>query len=446
MDCYSLLRHENVRAVVAYRQGQPVPVVEFLGDVAVLAAALPQRPWVVNMSVDRYRFTVGLAAALLRRQVTLLLPARVPGLWTEIVDQYPDLYEISDTMIDGKPVDEVGACVDREAALAALPKLAFPADQIAVIAFTSGTTGRQTPHAKSWGSLVRSTRAAGERFGLGRLGASAMIGTVPHHHMYGLESIILLALQHGGAFHAEHPFYPRDVSNSLDAAPRPRILVTTPIHLRSLVMDATALPPADMLLCATAPLSPQLAALAEARFQAPLHEIYGCSEAGQFAVRRTVDSAKWASLDGFHMRQDCHGTFVCTGPDTTGTALGDVIELHTTTQFLLHGRTSDLVNIAGKRTSLAYLNYHLNSIEGVQDGTFVMPEDDSARISRLAAYIVASPAVSAEFVIERLRERIDAAFLPRPLHLVTALPRDANGKLTLAALREVVRLSAGDGT
>ncbi|MBM4201532.1 MAG: beta-hydroxyacyl-ACP dehydratase, partial [Gammaproteobacteria bacterium] len=33
-----------------------------------------------------------------------------------------------------------------------------------------------------------------------------------------------------------------------------------------------------------------------------------------------------------------------------------------------------------------------------------------------------------------LRQRIDPAFLPRPLYLVAALPRQENGKLSRAAL------------
>ena len=37
-----------------------------------------------------------------------------------------------------------------------------------------------------------------------------------------------------------------------------------------------------------------------------------------------------------------------------------------------------------------------------------------------------------------LRQRIDAAFLPRPLVLVGALPRNATGKLPRRALEELV--------
>ncbi len=47
--------------------------------------------------------------------------------------------------------------------------------------------------------------------------------------------------------------------------------------------------------------------------------------------------------------------------------------------------------------------------------------------------------MSAEDILAALRQRIDAAFLPRPLRLVAALPRNALGKLPR---RDVMRLLA----
>ena len=117
--------------------------------------------------------------------------------------------------------------------------------------------------------------------------------------------------------------------------------------------------------------------------------------------------------------------------------LSDIIELRNAETFLLHGRSADLINIAGKRTSLAHLNYHLNSIAGVRDGVFVMPEEAGQEAARLMAFVVA-PGLTSEEIINVLRLRIDAAFLPRPLRFVDALPRNATGKLPREALTELV--------
>ncbi len=51
----------------------------FAGDAQRLAAALPDRPYVLNLCRDRYAFAVGFAAALLRGQVSLLSSDRTPG-------------------------------------------------------------------------------------------------------------------------------------------------------------------------------------------------------------------------------------------------------------------------------------------------------------------------------------------------------------------------------
>jgi acyl-coenzyme A synthetase/AMP-(fatty) acid ligase len=95
------------------------------------------------------------------------------------------------------------------------------------------------------------------------------------------------------------------------------------------------------------------------------------------------------------------------------------------------------VNIAGKRTSLASLNYHLNSITGVRDGVFVMPEQEDGAVTRLTAFVVA-PGLTSETVMNALRQRIDTAFLPRPLCLVESLPRNDTGKLPLQALSRLL--------
>jgi acyl-coenzyme A synthetase/AMP-(fatty) acid ligase len=273
----------------------------------------------------------------------------------------------------------------------------------------------------------------------------SLLATVPPQHMYGLESTVLMALQGALVLDAGRLFFPADVCTALEAAPRPRALVTTPIHLRALLDGAAELPALDFLLCATAPLAPQLATEAEARFRAPLHEIYGCTEAGQVATRRTAAGPEWQLFDHFRLRQDEKGTWISGGHAHSELLLGDVIELGAPGRFLLHGRTGDLVNIAGKRTSLASLNYHLNSIAGVHDGTFVIPAQAGAALTRLAAYVVA-PGCSEEQILQGLRQRIDAAFLPRPLHFVDSLPRNDVGKLPRLALDELsTRLTAKAG-
>jgi acyl-coenzyme A synthetase/AMP-(fatty) acid ligase len=46
-----------------------------------------------------------------------------------------------------------------------------------------------------------------------------------------------------------------------------------------------------------------------------------------------------------------------------------------------------------------------------------------------------APGLTASAILAELRKRVDPFFLPRPLCLVDALPRSANGKLPRESLR-----------
>jgi len=430
-----LVRGFGAAAAFAYRKGLCISVERFLADAARLAAALPDRSYLLNLCTDRYHFAVGFAAALLRRQVTLLPPNETPDLIERLVSQYPGLHCLSDRSTGIGSLETMVFPELDDPGPVAPPIPDVPETQIAAIVFTSGSTGDPVPYRKTWGSLVRVAAAEIEILRLRARPGMALIGTVPPQHVFGLEASVLVPMQGGLAVHARRPFYPADIRAELAALPPPRALVTTPVHLRALLAEQDELPPADFLLCATAPLSPQLAAQAEARFGAPLHEIYGCTESGGIASRRTVESNEWRAMKRVALRTDGTGTWVKGGHVEADVLLADVIELRGRGRFLLHGRTADLVNIAGKRTYLAHLNYHLNSIPGVRDGTFVVPDQGSEAVTRLSAYVVA-PGLTRASLLAALRQRIDAAFLPRPLHFVEALPRNETGKLPRRALEE----------
>jgi acyl-coenzyme A synthetase/AMP-(fatty) acid ligase len=436
MTFYPLLPAFRAGAAFACRAGQPISVETFLSDVAALAELLPPHGHVVNLCADRYRFVVGFAAALCRGQPNLLPPHDAPDLLMQLRSDFPDLY----CLTDGEPPASDLAIFNYPSSLArssaAVPLIA--AEQPAAVLFTSGSTGRPRPHVRSWGELVNSALAEGSRLGISGLANASLLGTVPHQHSYGLESLVMLALQHGMTLHAERLFYPADIRAQIAATPRPIMLVTTPVHLRVLLAEPEPPPPVDLVLCATAPLATQLAREAEEQFAVSLYEIYGCSEAGQIAARRTAVTEEWQCLDGITLRHDETGTWASGVPIARETLLPDVIELHDPTRFLLHGRIADLVNVAGKRTSLAHLNYHLNAIEGVRDGAFAISETvESDAVSRLTAFVVA-PGRSADYILNELRKRIDVAFLPRPVCLVPALPRNALGKLPHGEIQRLI--------
>lgn len=450
MTAIPLVAHASPAATLAWVQGRPVTVGRFLADVAQLAAALPAGGHVFNACTDRYRFTVGLCAALLRGKATLLPSSQTPETVRQLCAFAPDAFCLQD-----QPAAPMAMPVfDYHQGVAAAPDAAeftdvpsLPADRVLAYVFTSGSTGTPVPHRKTWGAMARGARAAAQRLGLCDGRAWTLVGTVPPQHMFGLEATVMLALQGGAALASAPAFYPADVRDALAGVPAPRALVSSPVHLRTLVHADMAMPAADLLLCATAPLGRDLAAAAEALFHGPLREIYGSTETGQLATRRTAQEDIWTLVPGVRLQpRTADGaadtmTWAEGGHIEQPVALGDAIEPLDAGHFLLHGRKGDLLNIAGKRTSLAYLDHQLNAIDGVQDGAFFMPGDShegdaQGHVVRLVAVVVA-PGVTPAAILQALRERIDPAFLPRPLLFAERLPRNAAGKLprdTLAAL------------
>ncbi|MEO5796241.1 MAG: AMP-binding protein [Rhodoferax sp.] len=443
MLAFPLVWHAHLSDVVATRRfsaanPQRITVARFVADVAQLVAVLPAGRHVLNACADRYHFAVGLAAAMVAGKTSLLPSTHTPEMVRQMQVFAPDVFCLSDgpCTIDLPQFAYPAVWAAPDAPVAAVPQI--PADQTVAFVFTSGSTGLPLPHRKTWGALVRNVRAEAERLGLlERPGGAvhSIVGTVPPQHMYGFESTVLVAMQSGSVFSADHPFYPADICSALAQVDRPRVLVTTPVHLRALLDAGLEIPALDLVVSATAPLSPQLAQAAEAALQMPLLEIYGSTETGQVATRRTALGAEWQLFPGVQLTAQDGGTWVSGGHVEQAVPMGDVLEPLSATHFLLHGRIADLVNIAGKRSSLAYLNHQLNAIEGVQDGAFYMPEDrDRDGVTRLMAFVVA-PGWTQAALLTALRERIDPIFLPRPLLLLDQLPRNSTGKLPREALQ-----------
>lgn len=434
MTTRPLLTHPASDSIVAWRAEGAVTRRQFLAEVRQLAAQLPAGTHLLNLCSDRYRFSVGLAAAIVAGKTCLLPSSHAPEAIRQIKAFAPDAFGLCDREdcafdLPLLPYPPLEATADQEEAI---PQI--DVRQRVAILFTSGSTGMPQPHAKHWGTLTTGIAAEAGRLALPAGVSTSIVGTVPPQHMFGFESTVLIAWQTGNALGATHPFYPADIAASLAQLPAPRVLVSTPVHLRALIDAGIELPPIDCVLSATAPLTTRLAQAVEAQYKTRLIEIYGSTETGVMASRRTAQTATWHLIpgvrlvpDGEHMRAE--GSSV-----EPPIVLNDVIESLDEEHFLLHGRLADLINIAGKRHSLASLNHILNTIPGVRDGAFHMPEEaDPERVTRLAACVVA-PELDAAQLLAALRERIDPVFLPRPLVFVDALPRNSTGKLPRQAL------------
>lgn len=426
--------------LVAWGPGVSRTAAQFLSDVYSLADQLPDRPTVLNLAANRYEFLVGFAAAMVRKQVTLLPHSRVLQGLREVVCDYPDSYVYTDHETTSGVNELVPILIRRQATFDSCRRdiPVIPLDQVVAIAFTSGTTGKPVPNRKTWAALTAVAQATGARLGIKEREQLTVVATVPHQHMFGLEASVMLPIVHGLAMHEGRPLFPADVKNVLMAVPERWLLVTTPVHLRACVAEGITVSKRGLILSATAPLALDVARKAEQQFRSEVREIFGFAEAGSVAERRTVVSNWWKPLDGVRVEQEVTGCVVRAPYLPEPVPVPDRISVSPTGEFVVHGRKTDEVHVAGYRVSLGELNSKLLQVEGVQDGVFVLPEEQCGLVTRLMAFVVA-PGKSSEEILRALRTHIDPVFLPRPLVCVPKLPRNETGKLPREAVDDMVR-------
>lgn len=432
----------------------PLRCADFIGQALRLAEQLPAGKFAINLCENRYLFTLAFCAAIIKQQTTLLPQNRAEATQISLFEHYTGAYVLHDggaviapdlPHLNINTLSLVGApCCD-------IPQI--DADFLAAIAFTSGSTGQPKANLKPWRTLVESS-LINARF---MLPASdqcySVLATVPAQHMWGLETSVLLPLFSELCVVDSRPLFPQDIQQALAALAEPRLLISTPVHLRAMVLSGLSLPPVAQILCATAPLSTSLAGEIEVLFQGELVEVFGCSEVGSMACRRTAQQDTWRLFDGLcftpfdsHLEggagsQICEGGQICDGGEISAAhlpcsqTLTDRIEWLGEQTFRLLGRSDDMIEIAGKRGSVQEMSKLLLSALGVIDGVVFMPEPDPAhaKITRPAALVVAPKSTKADLVAH-FAKHLDPVFIPRPLLLVESLPREENGKLPRSKL------------
>ena len=305
--------------------------------------------------------------------------------------------------------------------------------------FTSGSSGTPALQAKSVGQLVLGAQLLAERLDTTVDGGIAALGrivcSVPPQHMFGLEASVMLSLVIGLPVLDRRPLLPADVRAAIERQAGAAVWVATPLHLRALVQAGDPVAHCNAVITSTMPLAPALAARAEGLLGAPVLEIYGSTETGALAMRRTACDAGWQPLQGVRLESTAEGTRAWGAHFPSPQTLADRLKFDAAGHFTLQGRHSDLVKIAGRRGSLAGLNLLLSDLPGGVDGVFYQPATGAA--TERLVLIHAGPALDRASTEAWLRERMDPVFLPRTVIRVDQLPRAANGKLPRSALDAV---------
>ncbi len=438
------LSFANVSSPIAWQGKRAINRAQLLRDIAGALSQLPEADFAINRCTDRYAFLVSFLAVALKGQ-TNILPANQL--------QQP-LADIASRAAGRMYCLQAHPDRDRHPAINTLTlKLDHPSSTPAVISiapgavaarvFTSGSTGQPVMHSKTWQHLLAGSQALTAGLGARLPAGASLVATVPPQHMFGLETTILLPLLQELSVHSGRPFFPADIRAALAAVPAPRLLISTPVHLRACLEAALDWPELAGVYSSTGPLSQSLAQQVGQRLACPVTEIYGASETGAIAWRNALAGDPWRLLPGMQLqlaKPGQAGGVLLRGPQLSQPVeLADQLELLDEQRFKLLGRSREVVKLAGKRVALGELNQRLNDIEGVQDGVFFIPDEaDEDRSQRLLAVVVADR-ISDAWIRQQLARHIDPVFLPRSIVRVAHLPRDTTGKLPRSAVAALLK-------
>jgi uncharacterized membrane protein/acyl-CoA synthetase (AMP-forming)/AMP-acid ligase II len=303
--------------------------------------------------------------------------------------------------------------------------------------YTSGSSGKPKAVTRSFDALLKEAQVWESLFGE-RLGRAEVIGTVPHHFIYGAIFRILWPLWAGRPFDAKpfadcHSLAARlKQGGELVLVSSPSLLQRMPAEeIRTLVGLRAIFTSGSLLEASVAKL-----------WSFPI-EVYGSTETGGVAWRRQeIADAPWTPLPGVTLTTQEDGTLHVRSPYVApgGEQTADLVRLVGQGRFELLGRADRIAKVEGRRVSLAELESLAEAHPAVRRCVMLQSEPH-ARPQAVLVPEMASDAADYVVVWEEVRQlmlaRYDAVVIPRRHRFAPVLPADARGKHTAEALRRL---------
>ncbi|MDW8312177.1 MAG: malonyl-CoA synthase [Burkholderiales bacterium] len=353
---------------------------------------------------------------------------------------------------------------------------AVRADEVALILYTSGTTGRSKGAMLTHGNLAANARVLHHYWQWSS--TDVLIHALPIFHIHGLFVAACGALLAGARMIWFDRFDPLRV---IERLPEATLFMGVPtLYTRMLAepaLDRSAARSMRLFVSGSAPLLPETHAAWRERTGHVILERYGMSETGMLtsnpygpdpryggACERRAGSVGFP-LPGVELRVrmpdgrlagvdeigevEVRGPNVFKGywgmPDKTAEAFtsegffrtGDVGRIDAQGYLWLVGRARDLFISGGYNVYPAEVESYLNALPGVAESAVVgVAHPDFGEVG--VAYVVARPGASLEpeALLAALRHTIAHYKVPKRCFVLEALPRNAMGKVQKNLLRE----------
>ena len=291
-------------------------------------------------------------------------------------------------------------------------------------------------------------------------------GVIPFSHSYGFSNLLVPLLTHGVALVATHDRMPRAVLDGL-AATGATVFPGTPVFFQKFaeMSQLPALPALRLCISAGAPLPKQAAGMFSAKFGRKIHAFYGASECGGISYDATderlyQEGHVGTPLPGVEIEQeeesDEPGPLVVRGPAVGdgyfpaadeavlggGSFVpGDLVRRGPRGLYLT-GRTSDLINVGGRKLNPLEVEARVLECPGVRQAVvFGIP---SALRGEEPVACVAGDALDSAAVLRHCQQHLAPWQMPRAVWIVADIPATERGKISRRelSLRYLARIEA----
>ena len=350
-------------------------------------------------------------------------------------------------------------------------------EDLAAVLYTSGTTGKPKGVRLSHRNLA--SNAATLRGAWGFRGDDVLLHALPVFHTHGLFVATNCVLANG----TKMVFLPRfDVDAVIEALPRCSVFMGVPTYYTRLLatpaFDAATARDVRLFVCGSAPLLESTHHEFRARTGHAILERYGMTETSMITANPLDGERRpgtvGPALPGVEVRVTCAGAEApagtiggveVRGPNVFAGYWGQPD--HPASEFTDDGffRTGDLgcfdeagfLSLVGRSKDLIIsggLNVYPKEVEEVLDGlagvveSAVVGVPDPDLGEAVVAVVVAEPDATLDRaeLRDRARTRLAGFKVPKVVHVVDALPRNAMGKVEKARLRDVCQADQPAGS
>lgn len=346
--------------------------------------------------------------------------------------------------------------------------VARAANDLAVICYTSGTTGRSKGAMISHGNLVSNADALIAAWGF--TADDVLLHALPLYHIHGLFVALHCALLSGARILLQPKF---DARAALEALPRATVMMGVPTFYTRLLaepkLDRESVRNVRLFVSGSAPLLVDTFEQFEARTGHRILERYGMTETGMIAsnplhgerragtvghplpgvsVRITNDAGEPVP-NGTIGNVEVKGPNVFQGywrmPEKTATEFradgyfitGDLGMFDADGYLRLIGRAKDLIISGGLNVYPKEVEEALDAFPGVaESAVFGIPHPDFGEAVAAAITLRPGATVDPEAILATLRTQLAAFKTPKRIFILDELPRNAMSKVQKAVLRD----------